>query len=312
MAKSVDTQVAWNAFLDNYGKGGLAAAARNRVEKLQIEEAILYYTPELAPAPADTPAPADPANTKPADAAPRLKQAALIETVFIPGGVFMMGNDAGKSDEKPRHQVRLDGFHMGRAEITNREYLAFLEDTGHPRPRDPAFTKNYLMAYPSLPVVNVSYYDAIAFCRWASRKLGVTVRLPTEAEWEYAARGRNPDSIFPWGVDDPKYRTRYRDNAPRDLPTVPRETFPANDFGLFNMNGNVSEWVSDFYSRDYYSVSPVKNPGGPDSGTKRVIRSGNWAEDQTQLATPRRASRDPKDRSDQIGFRIVIEPNARP
>jgi formylglycine-generating enzyme required for sulfatase activity/class 3 adenylate cyclase len=303
LAESVDTQGAWNAFLENYGKGELATAARERVKKLVAQEESLKNSADPKVVSSNVPAP----TTKPVDATPRLKSSALVETVLIPGGVFMMGNDAGRGDEKPRHQVRVDAFRMSRSEVTNREYFAFLEDTGHARPRDPAFAKNYLMAHPNLPVVNVDYDDAIAFCKWASKKLGVTVRLPTEAEWEYAARGHNPDSVFPWGTADAKSRARYRDNTPRDVPTVPRDAFPPNDFGLYNMNGNVWEWVSDFYSKDYYNVSPVKNPGGPAAGTKRVVRGGSWADDETQLANPRRASRDPKEHSDQIGFRIVIE-----
>src|SRR5262249_24510328 len=135
--------------------------------------------------------PAVPAElTKSPESAPRLRWAALVDSVVIPGGVFTMGDDSGKGDEKPQHQVRLDGFRMSRAGITNRQYQAFLEETGVPRPKDPAFAKNYLMAYPDLPVVNVSFDDALAFCKWASTKFGLAVRLPTEAEWEYAALGR--------------------------------------------------------------------------------------------------------------------------
>jgi formylglycine-generating enzyme required for sulfatase activity/class 3 adenylate cyclase/predicted Ser/Thr protein kinase len=302
LAESVDTQGAWNAFLENYGKGELASAARERVKKLEAQEESLKNSTNPKVVASNVPA-----ASKSADVVPRLKSSALVETISIPGGVFMMGNDAGRGDEKPRHQVRLDGFRMSRSEVTNREYLPFLEDTGYPRPRDPAFAKNYLMAHPNLPVVNVNYNDAVAFCKWAGKKLGVTVRLPTEAEWEYAARGRGPDSLFPWGTADAKSRARFKDNTPRDMPTVPRDTFPPNDYGLYNMQGNVSEWVSDFYSKDYYNVSPVKNPSGPAAGTKRVVRGGSWADYETQLANPRRASRDPNEHSDQVGFRIVVE-----
>src|SRR5262249_53151878 len=238
MAESLNTEEAWNTFLKNYRKGELVWIARQRAESLRLrqqESAKNTAAANVVPAvPAET--------TKPAESVPRPKWSALVDTVVIPGGVFMMGNDSGRGDEKPQHQVRLDGFRMSRFEITNRQYRAFLEDTGGPRPKDPAFARNYLMAYPDLPVVNVSYQDAVAFCKWAGTKFGVAVRLPTEAEWEYAALGRNGH-----GIPAKSHSSR-------------------NDFGLFNMNGNLGEWVSDFYSRDYYMMSPVKNPAGPTSG----------------------------------------------
>src|SRR5262249_30952248 len=149
--------------------------------------------------------------------------------------------------------------------------------------KDPAFAKNYLMAYPDLPVVNVSFDDALAFCKWASTKFGLAVRLPTEAEWEYAALGRNGHGI------SGKSRSSQ------------------NDFGLSNMTGNVAEWVSDFYSKDYYMMSPVKHPVGPASGTNRVIRGVRGVEHDTEPAIRRRTSRGPKERGDQIGFRVVVE-----
>jgi formylglycine-generating enzyme required for sulfatase activity len=169
----------------------------------------------------------------------------------------MMGKDNGKRDEKPRHQVRLDAFRLSGSEVSNRLYLAFLTDTGYPRPKDPAFAKNYLTAYPDLPVVNVSYDDVLAFCKWASTKFGVSMRLPTEAEWEYAEQ-KHSAHLSDW------------------------------------------EWVGDFYSKDYYATSPVKNPSGPATGTKRVIRG----QDQS------RSSRDPRDHSDQIAFRVVLGTHA--
>jgi formylglycine-generating enzyme required for sulfatase activity len=218
----------------------------------------------------------------------------------------MMGDDNGKGDEKPRHQVRVDAFHMSRTEITNRQYLVFLEETGYQRPRDPGFAKNYLMEYPDLPVVNVSYQDAVEFCSWASMKFEVSVRLPTEAEWEYAAFAGRSGVRYPWGAVSPKTMARYKGNVPREVATASRDAFPSNSFGLSNMSGNVWEWVQDFYSRDYYSISPIRNPAGPADGTKRAIRGGSWADNETELGATHRASRDPRERSDQIGFRIVI------
>jgi sulfatase modifying factor 1 len=255
--------------------------------------------------------PAPPIDDK-AHGTPTLRFSSLLDTVAIPGGVFMMGNDDGKGDERPQHRVKLKSFRMSRSEVTNRQYLAFLEDSGYPRPKDPVFAKNYLTAYPNLPVVNVSYEDAIGFCKWATRKFGTTVRLPTEAEWEYAARGGKKQATYPWGMESPKTHARYRRNAPRGILTVERTAFAPNGFGLYNMSGNVSEWVADFYAKDYYRVSPIKDPAGPAIGPKRVIRGGSWADDEPDLTLTRRGSRDPANRRDDIGFRIVIDGTVKP
>ena len=241
-----------------------------------------------------------------------LRFSSPFDTVAIPGGVFMMGNDDGKGDERPHHRVKLKSFRMSRSEVTNRQYLAFLEDSGHQRPKDPVFAKNYFTANPNLPVVNVSYEDAIEFCRWATRKFGTTVRLPTEAEWEYAARGGKTHTTYPWGMDSPKTHARYKGNASRGIPMVERTAFAANGFGLYNMSGNVSEWVADFYAKDYYQVSPIKDPAGPAIGAKRVIRGGSWADGEPELTVTRRGSRDPANRRDDIGFRIVIGGTVKP
>ena len=241
-----------------------------------------------------------------------LRFSSLFDTVAIPGGVFMMGNDDGKGDERPQHRVKLKSFRMSRSEVTNRQYLAFLEDSGYQRPKDPVFAKNYLIANPNLPVVNVSYEDAIEFCKWATRKFGTTVRLPTEAEWEYAARGGKEHATYPWGMESPKTHARYKGNASRGTPTVEHTAFAPNGFGLYNMSGNVSEWVADFYAKDYYQVSPIKDPAGPAIGPKRVIRGGSWADDEPELTVTRRRSRDPGNRRDDIGFRIVIGGTVKP
>ena len=306
MAQSLDAEEAWNTFVKNYPEGQLASTALERLGKLQALHEDEPKTPLSA---VTSPAPerqqfAQKTTVSVRDTKPAPKWTALFDMVDIPGGTFMMGNDS--ADEKPRHQVNLDPFRMSRTEITNRQYLAFLEDTGVQRPKDPAFEKNYLLAYPDLPVVNVNYQDAIAFCMWVSGKLGTTARLPTEAEWEYAARGRNKDSMYPWGSESPRNFARYKGNTPRGVMTAGRREYPANGFGLYNMSGNVWEWVSDFYSKNYYQVSPVKNPAGPDQGTKRVIRGGSWADDETQLRSARRGNHDPNERSDRVGFRIVV------
>ena len=219
MAESINTADAWSTFLSNYHRGELANVARDRLEKLKAQAAAAVKTDVAVTV-------AKPADVLPAPNAPvpSPKWSAFAEMVQVQGGDFKMGNDNGKKDEKPQHQVRVDAFRISRSEITNRQYLTFLDDTGYPRPKD---SKNNLTAYPDLPVVNVSYDDAAAFCKWVGSKFAVPVRLPTEAEWEYASQNH-----------------------------VPRATHPT-----------AWEWVADFYSKDYYPVSPDKNPAGPVTGT---------------------------------------------
>jgi len=168
MAESINNEEGWNTFLKDYRKGALVSVARERIQKHEAR--------------------ASEPKTVVAKAAP--KPPVLAVTVLVRGGVFIMGKNDGKRDEKPQHEVQLNPFRISRSEITNRQYLLFLNDTVHLRPKDPAFARNYLMGYPDRPVVNVSYSDAIAFCRWASAKFGAAVRLPTEAEWDYAAGNR--------------------------------------------------------------------------------------------------------------------------
>jgi formylglycine-generating enzyme required for sulfatase activity/class 3 adenylate cyclase len=276
------------------------AAAETAESAVSTSSAPANVIKLAVPAPDVTPIP------NPAPQAVQPDWMGWLDTVPIPAGTFMMGNESGKGDEKPRHQVKLDGLNMSRAEITNRQYWAFLEATGYPRPKDPGFVKNYLMDYPDLPVINVSYEDAIAFCAWASTKFEAAIRLPTEAEWEYASLGGETGGPFPWGDKDPKAMARFKGNAGRGVVTVSKGTFPPNGYGLYNMNGNVWEWVLDFYAKDYYTTSPIRNPKGADAGTKRSIRGGSWADDEQSLFTTRRANRSPGDHSDQIGFRVVV------
>ena len=245
MAESINTAAAWKTFLSNYHRGDLVNVARDRLEKLKAQAAVAVTVAK----PADALPVPSPSNAP----GPSPKWSAFADMIQIQSADFTMGNDNGKKDEKPQHQVLIDSFRISRSEITNSQYVEFLNDTGYPRPKD---SRNNLTAYPDLPVVNVSYDDAAAFCKWVGSKFGAPVRLPTEAEWEYAGQKHVPRAAHPtpW------------------------------------------EWVADFYSKDYYSVSPVKNPAGPATGTRRVVRSESQS----------RSARDPRDRTDQLGFRIVL------
>ena len=224
-----------------------------------------------------------------------------------PAGSFTRGSAKGEGDEKPPHRVELDAFSIGRSEVTNALYQKFLDETKRPRPRDPDFAKNYMTSGPDLPVVNVTYADAMAFCKWLGEKVGALVRLPTEPEWEYAALAGHDGATYPWGSGDPKTRARFSSNRGSGVRTVARDAFSANDFGLHNMAGNVAEWVADFYSDKAYEGGTKKNPTGPTSGKERVIRGGSFESSEQDIQVFRRDKADPNKPEPFIGFRIVVK-----
>jgi sulfatase modifying factor 1 len=268
-ARAADSAESWSAYIAKYPSGPNSAEGRTRIEQLKW----LAF----------------------ADAAP------------VPAGAFDMGDDKEK-EEKPRHRVELDGFLLGRNEVTNAQYLAFATETNYRRPADPPSWKNYFMSHPELPVVNVGHADAQAFCKWLSQKTGGTVRLPTEAEWEYAAHG-GQGALYPWGNDQPKTKARYKGNAPSGVGTVAKAAFAPNGYGLHNMSGNVAEWMADYYMPRYFPEPGKKNPTGPASGAERVVRGGSWRSGDSDLRCTRRGHAAAP--SDQIGFRIVVQPAAR-
>jgi iron(II)-dependent oxidoreductase len=189
--------------------------------------------------------------------------------VLIPGGSFLMGGD--EEDEVPKHTIKVKPFFLDKHEVTNRQYREFIKATGHPKP---PFFKDSDLNKPDQPVVGVSYYDAQSYAKWAGK------RLPTEAEWEFAARGGLKEKLFPWGDGDPFKQCNYAPRGKKDADgygfTAPVGTFPANAYGLHDMAGNVWEWCRDFYDALYYTTSPKDDPFGPDSGYTHVLRGGSW------------------------------------
>ena len=198
------------------------------------------------------------------------------ELVLISGGEFLMGSDS-EGDHSPVHKVYIDSFYLNRHEVTNAQYLRFCQATGH----RPSTSSGHRLPdfwgmdgfrcgpdYPNHPVITVSWYDAVEYAKWCGK------RLPTEAEWEYAARGGLAEMDYPNGhtlhPSDGNYNRSGRGGP------VAVGSYPANGFGLYDMQGNVVEWVWDFYDPDYYSSSPSVNPQGPESGRFRVIRGGGW------------------------------------
>jgi sulfatase modifying factor 1 len=200
--------------------------------------------------------------------------------VLIPAGEFTMGrtrltpDDSTRMrprvllDDRPAHKVWLDTYYLDAHEVTNREYAKFVSATAR-RPPYHWRSGQYPRAEENLPVFNVSWDDANAYCRWAGK------RLPTEAEWERAARGAREGLAYPWGDKMEKGKAQY--NVETGPVAVGR--FPASDFGLFDMAGNVSEWCSDWFDREYYQSSPARNPRGPESGMYKVIRGGAWSDE---------------------------------
>lgn len=216
----------------------------------------------------------------------------------IPAGVFLMGSDEGGDDERPIHRVYVDAFELAVYPVTCGEYDAFLQATNHGQPRDwqrdPAKFDR--------PVIGVSWHDAIAYCEWYSRE-GARVRLPTEAEWERAARGGIEGSRFPWGDEIPGWIPNGG-RGPVDGPW-PVTLGEPNAFGLFGIAANVHEWCADWYAADYYASSPESNPQGPPQGTRRASRGGSWRHAVTISRSAARSRIDPSFRYTDYGFRIV-------
>lgn len=189
--------------------------------------------------------------------------------VLIPAGEFIMGkNSSNPTDWQPEHKVTIDAFYLDKYEVTNKQYYEYCTKTNTPLPEFWGSSQfKCSLEYPDHPVIGVSFIDAARYAQWAGK------RLPTEAEWEYAARGGLPDSNYPWGnqIDSTlvNYGKKYKT-------TLKVGSFKPNGYDLFDMGGNVWEWTSDNYSDDFYSKSPGQNPSGPASGRFKVIRGGSW------------------------------------
>lgn len=215
------------------------------------------------------------------------------ELVLIPAGAFTMGDTTGDGDprERPVHTVELDAFYIGKYEVTNAEWRRFRDDPGYddpkywpngrvmPKDQIPYWTmaNNHGGGTPDsdrYPVIGVNWDGAVAYCNWLSAKTGKKYRLPTEAEWEKAARGTDKRR-YPWGNDISRENANYV--GAQEFDTVkPVGSYPkgVSSYGVHDMAGNLMEWCADWYARDYYSRSPRKNPKGPESGAYRVLRGG--------------------------------------
>ncbi len=220
-------------------------------------------------------------------------------SVQIPSGWFWMGSEGHYSWESPRHRVFVKQFQLSTTTVNRRDYARFLQETAHTEPKgwdDPQF------ADPEQPVVGVSWSDAVSYCEWLSTISRKHHRLPTEAEWEKACRGGSVDAKYAWGDEEPESISYFAGEwlGPRRV----GEGQP-NAFGLFNMGDNVHEWCQDWYSPDYYAVSPKRNPTGPETGTRRVSRGGSWRHAVKASRSAHRSSLPPEYRYTDYGFRVV-------
>jgi formylglycine-generating enzyme required for sulfatase activity/tRNA A-37 threonylcarbamoyl transferase component Bud32 len=249
-----------------------------------------------------------------------------VPMVFVPAGEFVMGSEADQGynlcleyhtdtcervwfeNEEPTHTVYLDGYYIDQYEVTNRQFVQFVEETGYITTaeergvsgtfdgnlwaeiegaswKEPLGLVSDIFGKEDHPVLQVSWYDAKAYCEWAG------VRLPTEAEWEKAARGGLEGMLYPWGNEEPTCTLGAENGAQFsycDYGTVAVGSFAPNGFGVFDMAGNVWEWVADWYESSYYASSPAENPQGPSSGVERILRGGAWYFDPSGLLVSRR------------------------
>ena len=241
------------------------------------------------------------------------------DMVLVPAGEFVMGSDK-KTDrlayrgETPQRRVYLDAFEIGKYEVTALEYLRFVLAIN----RNPQVDWRYdggnfqePMAYH--PIMHVSWYDADAFCKWEGK------RLPTEAEWEKAARGTD-GRLYPWG-NEPAGPTRanfgrtglsgpVRDRPERLLlypPIISVDKYDnaVSPYGLYQTIGNVAEWVADWYDKDYYATAPARNPKGPETGTQKAFRGGGWMDSTTTVRVAMRNGTDPNTKINWMGFRCA-------
>jgi formylglycine-generating enzyme required for sulfatase activity len=220
--------------------------------------------------------------------------------ILIPGGEFIMGKEAGTDQQlinNQAHKVYVDSFYIENIEVTNARYFEFCQATNH---RLPEFwgmdVFRSSMNYPNHPVTGVTWADAKSYAEWRG------LRLPTEAEWEFAARGGLQGMDYPNGNDIDSSLANFYPTQGNPLEVG---SYPPNNFGLFDMSGNVTEWVWDFYDRDFYQVSSYKNPKGPVYGEQRCIRGGGWRSGKSCTSVHFRQSLRPYWVDFNVGFRCA-------
>ena len=225
-----------------------------------------------------------------------------VPLIRVSEGEFIMGSHTGQEDERPAHRVYLDAFYIDQYEVTVERYATFLHAQKPERPFKWREATNG--AQGRKPVIGVDWYDAKEYCEWSGR------RLPSEAEWEKAARGTD-QRTYPWGDAAP---TRAHANAGQrtwkgydSLTAVGSHALGDSPHGVADLSGNVWEWIADRYDQHYYETSPPRNPPGPSTGPLRVLRGGAWNNDAATIRAANRAAYAPSARRNDVGFRCAMD-----
>jgi formylglycine-generating enzyme required for sulfatase activity len=222
--------------------------------------------------------------------------------VRVPEGWFLMGSDSGQDCERPVHRVWVDAFLLAVTQVTNAEYERFLHTTGA---APPPFWSDSNFSRARQPVAGVSWFEATRYCEWLRAQTGRNYRLPTEAEWECAARGGLEQKNFPWGDEPPQslpdYATRWQTGPERVA------GYAANAFGLCDICDNLHEWCSDWYDPNYYASSPERNPRGPASGQRKASRGGSWRHHVKVARCSARSSIPAEFHYADYGFRVACD-----
>ena len=224
------------------------------------------------------------------------------EMVLIPEGIFSRGSDSGGYDEKPAQEIYLDAFYIDKYEVSVKEYNKYRKAANYVKPSVPFFPgDDAVMDVPRHAVVGVSWHDSVNYCTWAGK------RLPTEAEWEKAARGTHGLN-FPWGNKILPKRANLAGTGDGYKFMGPVGSYPMGRsvYGVYDMAGNVSEWVNDYYDQFYYQKAPIMNPTGPATGKNRVFKGGSWDARSVDIRTSKRFAASPGRKDSILGFRCGL------
>ncbi|MEI2612585.1 MAG: bifunctional serine/threonine-protein kinase/formylglycine-generating enzyme family protein [Candidatus Promineifilaceae bacterium] len=272
-----------------------------------FESGVIAAITQLAPTATTSPTPAPTPSPTPE---PLVNETGSL-MIYLPGGPFIMGDDEGESDEKPAHTANLDAFYLDETEVSNREYglCAAAGECTSPA----AYLADYYgnPTYDEYPVTAVNWYNADQFCTWRG------ARLPTEAEWEYAASYDPINQLklkYPWGDAFEgtwlNFSDRFTEFDDGFAEMAPITSYPEGRsvMGVYNLSGNVMEWVSDWYDPRYYRTATEVNPLGPEEGSFKVIRGGSWLSNPEEVKATTRTNFDPTVSRVHLGFRCAKTP----